>query len=620
MDLAIKGYPYAKTALDEALHDIKGKALGVPVYELLGGLYREEIPLAHSLGWLDYDEATAEAAAAVAEGIRTIKIKVGRYGGVRRADRARGPTRPWATMSTSSSTRTRDGPRRSTPSRSSGRCRSTRIRYAEQPVEGSARMAQIARAVDVPIMADESAWTPQDVLEIVERGAADMISLYTTKPGGLFKAKKVAAVAEAAGLPLNVNGSHETGVGNAANLHLVASTAAVTEAGVFPVTTIKGRTSPTTDGGQDVPRRHHHAAVRVPRRQPGGPLGPRPRDRARRGQGRPSTGPRERSMTIQRVAVLGAGNGGCAAAADLGSRGLRGPPLQPVPRAAGPLLERGGIEKARRRAAKVSSSSPSITDDLDGGRRRGRPVMLTVPISTHPFFARAARAEVLRAEQVLFLNPGHMGGGLFMAHEIHRLTGRTDVRICEASTLTLRVPDEGPATVNIHRRMTNLPFAAFPGRQQQELTGWCVRLSGSSRRRHVLETGFLDINAVEHPPQIICNAGLARAHQGRLPLLLRGHDAVGRPRSSTRSTVERMAVAEAAGVPTKPFVEVFHEMGYTTAHAAAGGVGACRAPGERAEPMDQGPAASITGTSTRTSDGASCPGRRWDVRSASPPR
>jgi muconate cycloisomerase len=59
----------------------------------------------------------------------------------------------------------------------------------------------------------------------------------------------VAAVAEAAGLPLNVNGSHETGVGNAGNLHLVASTAAVTEAGVFPVTTLKGN-EPTEMAGK----------------------------------------------------------------------------------------------------------------------------------------------------------------------------------------------------------------------------------------------------------------------------------------------------------------------------------------------------------------------------------
>ena len=110
-------------------------------------------------------------------------------------------------------------------------------------------MAEVTQRSDVPIMADESAWTPQDVLEIFERKAADMISVYTTKPGGLLNAKKVTAVAEAAGFPMNVNGSHETGVGNAANLHLVASTAGVTEAGVFPVTTVAGR-EPTRMAGK----------------------------------------------------------------------------------------------------------------------------------------------------------------------------------------------------------------------------------------------------------------------------------------------------------------------------------------------------------------------------------
>jgi muconate cycloisomerase len=248
MDLAIKGYPYAKTALDEALFDIKGKALGVPAYELLGGLFRKEIPIAHSLGWMEYEEAAVEANASVAEGIKTIKIKVGQSADydvriVREVRKAVGSdvdivvdaNQGWPTPKYAIAILRQmeeDG-----------------IRYAEQPVEGIARMAQVTGAVDVPIMADESAWTPQDVLEIIERKAADMISLYTTKPGGLFNAKKVAAVAEAAGLPVNVNGSHETGVGNAANLHLVASTAAVTEAGVFPVTTIKGK-EPTQMAGK----------------------------------------------------------------------------------------------------------------------------------------------------------------------------------------------------------------------------------------------------------------------------------------------------------------------------------------------------------------------------------
>ena len=55
----------------------------------------------------------------------------------------------------------------------------------------------------------------------------------------MFKAKKVAAVAEAAGLPCNVNGSVETGVGNAANLHLAASTGVVTYGCVVPVSSPK---------------------------------------------------------------------------------------------------------------------------------------------------------------------------------------------------------------------------------------------------------------------------------------------------------------------------------------------------------------------------------------------
>jgi muconate cycloisomerase len=248
MDLAIKGYPYAKAALDEALHDLKGKALGVPVYQLLGGLVRAEVPIAHSLGWMDYEAATSEAAAAVAEGIRTIKLKVGRDPTydvriVREVRETIGPDRDIVVDAN------QGWP---TPKHAIAilrRMQEHGIRYAEQPVEGLARMARVAQAVDVPIMADESAWTAQDVLEIVERGAADMISLYTTKPGGLHKAKKVAAVAEAAGLPLNVNGSHETGVGNAGNLHLVASTAAVTEAGVFPVTSLREQ-QPTQMAGR----------------------------------------------------------------------------------------------------------------------------------------------------------------------------------------------------------------------------------------------------------------------------------------------------------------------------------------------------------------------------------
>lgn len=271
-------------------------------------------------------------------------------------------------------------------------------------------------------------------------------------------------------------------------------------------------------------------------------------------------------MTIRSVAVLGAGNGGCAAAADLGSRGYEVRLFnRSLPRLA-PIIDRGGLQKVGV-TGEGFVELPVVTTDLAEAIGRADLIMLAVPISTHPYFARQL-AGLMDPGQVLFLNPGHMGGGLFMAHELHRLTGRTDVWICEASTLTYACRMKDPATIDIKSMMTSLPFAAFPGRHQRALFELVSPLYPALVEvSHVLESGFLDINAVEHPPQIICNAGWLEHtqgdylfyYEGTTPSVGRVIDAVDR---------ERMAVAEAVGVPTKPFVEIFHEMGYTTAHAA----------------------------------------------------
>jgi muconate cycloisomerase len=109
--------------------------------------------------------------------------------------------------------------------------------YAEQPVHGIARVAEVARAIDTPVMADESAWNAHDVIEIIERRAAQIVSIYTTKPGGLYRAMEVAAVARAAGIVCNVNGSAELGIGNLANVALAAAAPAVTLSCVIPVST-----------------------------------------------------------------------------------------------------------------------------------------------------------------------------------------------------------------------------------------------------------------------------------------------------------------------------------------------------------------------------------------------
>lgn len=240
MDRTVKGYPYAKAAIDIALYDVMGKALGVPVYRLLGGCNRTKVPLAHSLGIMDTKTAVNEALTAVEEGIRTIKVKVGidPEQDVKMIQELR-KALPHEIEITVDANQGYATPKVAV--RAIRRMCEHGISMAEQPVEGLDAMAEVRAAVPCLVMADESAWTPQDILEIQIKGAADAFSLYTTKPGGLFKAKKVAAVAEATGILCNVNGSAETGVGTAANLHLVASTGIVSLSSVLPVTTLKGR-------------------------------------------------------------------------------------------------------------------------------------------------------------------------------------------------------------------------------------------------------------------------------------------------------------------------------------------------------------------------------------------
>jgi opine dehydrogenase len=274
-------------------------------------------------------------------------------------------------------------------------------------------------------------------------------------------------------------------------------------------------------------------------------------------------------VSIRSVAVLGAGNGGCAAAADLASRGFEVRLFNRSRERLGPLMQRGGLDREGA-VGEGFVELALITDDLAEAVLGADLTMLTVPISAHPFYAKAL-GSILPPNAVIFLNPGHMGGGLFMAHEIHRLTGRTDVRTCEVSTLSYACRMSGPTSVNIMQVVQALPFAAFPGRHQAELFTLLGPLYPNAvQARDVLETGFMDINAVEHPPQIICNAGWVEHTKGDYLFYYEGTTAsVGRVIDAVDR--ERMAIAQAAGVPAKPFVQVFHEMGYTTERAAAVG-------------------------------------------------
>jgi L-alanine-DL-glutamate epimerase-like enolase superfamily enzyme len=100
------------------------------------------------------------------------------------------------------------------------------IFFAEQPVSplDLQWLVDVRRNVTIPVMADESCYTVQDAMAIVRAGAADVLSTYIGKGGGIGPARKIAAVAEAAGLTCTVGSNLELGVASAAMAHLAAAT------------------------------------------------------------------------------------------------------------------------------------------------------------------------------------------------------------------------------------------------------------------------------------------------------------------------------------------------------------------------------------------------------------
>jgi muconate cycloisomerase len=74
-------------------------------------------------------------------------------------------------------------------------------------------------------MADESVFTPQDALDVIRAGAADVLSLYPGKHGGIRPTQYIARMAEAAGIPCTIGSNLEREVATAAMAHVTVATA-----------------------------------------------------------------------------------------------------------------------------------------------------------------------------------------------------------------------------------------------------------------------------------------------------------------------------------------------------------------------------------------------------------
>jgi muconate/chloromuconate cycloisomerase len=224
MEMVLPGHHFAKASIDLALYDIMGKKLGLPAYALLGGKVRESVPIAWVVGIGTIDEMVAEAVHHVKTyGFGTVKLKIGRepkkdIDVVRAVREALGPNVKIRVDAN-------QGYDVATAIKTLRQMERYDLELVEQPVPkwNILGMAEVAAALDVPIEADESMFGYHDAATLIRLKACDIINIKIMKPCGLYGSKKVAAVAEAAGITCLVGSMVEFGPGTAAGLHFAAA-------------------------------------------------------------------------------------------------------------------------------------------------------------------------------------------------------------------------------------------------------------------------------------------------------------------------------------------------------------------------------------------------------------
>jgi len=225
----------AKSGIDLAVHDLMGKALGVPVSVLIGGSHKTRIPVAVEIAGGAPDDMAAACVACMEKGVRAFKPKIGGWPeqDAERLRVIRQAVGPDVSLRA-------DANRGYTPKEAITLCRLAEkydvgLELIEQPVAewDLQGMAYVRRNVNTLVEADESCFTIHDAMQIVRHEAADVLNIKIAKAGGLYQAKKIAAIAEAAGLQVVLGTAFGLGPKIAAKLHLAASTVHMVDAVEF---------------------------------------------------------------------------------------------------------------------------------------------------------------------------------------------------------------------------------------------------------------------------------------------------------------------------------------------------------------------------------------------------
>ena len=221
----VVGNHFAKCAVETALLDAQGQRVGLPVSELLGGRLRDSLPVLWTLASGDTAKDIAEAEAMLdRRRHNAFKLKIGKremvedvahVAAIKHALGDRASIRVDVNQAWDET-----GARRGIALLADAGVDLVEQPIARQNREGMARL--VARSA-VPIMADEALRGPEDAYDFAKKAAADVLAVKIEQAGGLFAAKQVQAIADAAGIALYGGTMLEAGIGTVASAHVFAT-------------------------------------------------------------------------------------------------------------------------------------------------------------------------------------------------------------------------------------------------------------------------------------------------------------------------------------------------------------------------------------------------------------
>ncbi|WP_299669327.1 enolase C-terminal domain-like protein [uncultured Ruegeria sp.] len=218
----------AKAALETALLDLAGRIGGVPVWSLLGGRCREAIPLSCSIANPDFTQDIELLARLQADGVGIVKLKTGfkdhAFDIMRLEYLAQNHPDFSVRVDYNQGLGIEDAPARVrdvaqfTPD------------FIEQPVRAHhfGMMSNLRQMIDVPLLADESVFGPEDMERAAREGICDGVSVKIMKSGGLTRGQTVARIAAAHGLTAYGGDMFEAGLAHLAGTHMIAATPEIT--------------------------------------------------------------------------------------------------------------------------------------------------------------------------------------------------------------------------------------------------------------------------------------------------------------------------------------------------------------------------------------------------------